>query len=165
MFVMKNRANVCAVQHLMANTVTDVKMAILAIQIANVRKLTNHKMFWINGNLFANDFLFLPLDCNCDLQGTEIDVCNKDNGTCLCREGYETPRCDQCLPGYYGYPECVKCNCSTVGSNSFICDATGKCPCLTNFAGKQCTLCSAGYYDYPQCLCKLPCLYINKFFR
>lgn len=92
------------------------------------------------------------IDCDCDFQGTLAEVCDKDSGKCLCKDGYEGPRCDRCLPGYYNYPECVKCNCSTVGSASFTCDATGKCPCLNNFASKQCTQCSAGYYDYPQCL-------------
>lgn len=97
---------------------------------------------------------FQFLDCNCDLQGTESDICDKGTGKCLCKEGYGGPRCDQCLPSYFSYPECVKCNCSSVGSVSMTCDTSGKCPCLNNFAGKQCTQCSAGYYDYPQCLCK-----------
>lgn len=98
--------------------------------------------------------IFSALVCNCDYQGTEGEVCDKETGQCLCKDGYEEPRCGNCLPGYYNYPECIKCNCSTVGSASFTCDATGKCPCLNNFAGKQCTQCAAGYYDYPQCLRK-----------
>lgn len=94
-------------------------------------------------------------DCNCDNKGTESEVCSKETGSCICKEGYGGPRCDQCLPGYYNYPDCVPCNCSVSGSVSKICDATGRCHCLSNFGGKQCTQCSTGYYAYPECLCKL----------
>lgn len=96
----------------------------------------------------------LYTDCNCDLQGTLAEVCEKSTGQCLCKEGYGGPRCDKCLPGYYNYPDCVPCNCSIMGSVSTICDASGKCPCLASFAGKQCTQCSTGYYAYPECLRK-----------
>lgn len=96
-----------------------------------------------------------PLDCDCDVQGTEEEVCNKESGTCICREGFGGPRCDQCLPGYYNYPDCKPCNCSATGSTAITCDNSGKCNCLSNFAGKQCTLCSAGYFNYPECLRKL----------
>lgn len=82
------------------------------------------------------------------------EICDKEAGTCLCKDGYGGPRCDQCIPGYYNYPDCVPCNCSTQGSVSTICDASGKCPCLNSFAGKQCTQCSAGYFNYPECLRK-----------
>lgn len=94
------------------------------------------------------------IDCNCDIQGTQGEICGKLSGHCLCKEGYGGPRCDQCLPGYYNYPDCVPCNCSTLGSVSTICDVSGKCQCLPSFAGKQCTQCSAGYYAYPECLRK-----------
>lgn len=93
-------------------------------------------------------------DCNCDISGTVAEVCDKSLGKCLCKEGYGGPKCDQCLPGFYNYPECIPCNCSTLGSVSTVCDPTGKCPCLTSFAGKQCSLCSTGYYSYPDCLRK-----------
>lgn len=81
-------------------------------------------------------------------------MCDKSNGKCICKTGYSGARCDQCLPGYFNYPDCQPCNCSTLGSVSTYCDATGKCPCLPNFAGKQCTQCSTGNYAYPECLRK-----------
>lgn len=105
-------------------------------------------------NIQVNLLSFI-LDCDCDLQGTDAEVCDKQFGKCLCNEGYGGLRCDQCVSTYYNYPDCIKCNCSAVGSVSFACDTFGKCPCLSNFAAKQCTQCSAGYYDYPQCLCRL----------
>lgn len=105
------------------------------------------------------------IDCNCDLQGTVGDICDKQEGYCICKDGYGGVRCDQCLPEFYNYPECIKCSCSTVGSSSTTCDANGKCPCLSNFAGKQCTQCSAGFYDYPQCLRKWILINYRHFFR
>lgn len=86
------------------------------------------------------------------MQGTVSEVCSKESGQCICKDGFGGPRCDQCLPGYYNYPNCEPCNCTATGSTSKTCDANGRCPCLSNFAGKQCTLCSPGYYDYPKCL-------------
>lgn len=138
----------------MANTVIAVKTAIMAIHLVAVCiKYLSNVIFFVQ-NIKFWDVVHLFLDCDCDFQGTLSEVCDKGSeGNCLCKEGYEKPRCDRCLPGYYNYPECIKCNCSTVGSASFACDpTTGKCPCLNNFASKQCSQCSAGYYDYPQCL-------------
>lgn len=71
---------------------------------------------------------------------------------CLCKDGYGGVRCDHCTPGFYNYPDCVPCNCSTAGSIQTICDHTGKCPCLQNFAGKRCDQCMTGFYQFPECL-------------
>lgn len=135
----------------------NAKMAIILTRIVSVRKGKGALICFLLNLTGVENFIFLLfVDCDCDLQGTLGEVCDKSSGQCLCKDGYETPRCDHCLPGFWNYPQCEKCNCSTVGSASFACDAfTGKCPCLNNFAGKQCTQCSAGNYDYPQCLRKL----------
>lgn len=92
------------------------------------------------------------LDCNCDARGTKQGICDKNDGVCLCKEGYGGSRCDQCINGYYGYPNCKPCNCSLIGSSSISCDSIGKCSCLANFAGKTCNQCSPGYYMYPECI-------------
>lgn len=112
-----------------------------------------------NRHDLINDNSRFFIDCNCDLKGTVGEVCDKNSGKCLCKEGYGGPRCEQCVPGYYNYPDCVPCNCSTLGSVSPFCDVTGKCPCLNSFAGKQCSLCSAGYYSYPDCFGKRALLF------
>lgn len=96
----------------------------------------------------------MTTDCNCDLIGSLPEICDKNNGQCLCKKGYAGPRCDKCSSGYNGYPNCKPCGCSESGSASSICDASGICPCLTSFAGRTCEQCSPGYYQYPECKCK-----------
>lgn len=96
----------------------------------------------------------LITDCNCDPRGTIKEICDKENGMCICKPGYGGARCDQCQPGYWGHPDCKPCNCSESGSASSICTPNGKCPCLPNFSGRTCDQCSPGYYKYPGCLSK-----------
>ena len=96
--------------------------------------------------------------CNCDVSGATEEVCTKDEGECLCKEGYGGERCDRCEPGWWGYPSCQQCQCSEEGSASRdgICDSvTGQCPCKSNFGGRQCDSCTPGNYDYPNCFSKL----------
>lgn len=141
--------------HAAANTtVNNASVAKMAISISlRVHVSTNWNLeikLKLTNSFFSSPFS----DCNCDLQGTLSEICDKIQGKCLCKEGYGGPRCDQCIKGYYNYPECVPCNCSAQGSSSTHCDTTGKCPCVNSFAGKQCTQCSAGYFNYPECLRK-----------
>lgn len=90
--------------------------------------------------------------CNCDMVGTTAEICDKDTSACICREGFGGARCDQCLPGYYGYPGCQPCRCSERGSISPVCDANGQCRCLASFAGRTCDRCSPGHYKHPECV-------------
>lgn len=142
--------NVNVAANLMDNVVIDAKMVITIIPSVHVSD------YFLNSwqRISVPIKIIFVADCNCDVLGTLEEVCDKDAGKCLCKEGFGGPRCDQCIPGYYNYPDCVPCNCSIIGSVSTVCDASGKCPCLNSFAGKQCTLCSAGYYNYPECLRK-----------
>ena len=34
------------------------------------------------------------------------NVCNKEDGQCLCMEGYSGRHCNECSVGYSGYPNC-----------------------------------------------------------
>jgi len=113
--------------------VISVKMAIMTFQVAHVSKIYN--LFAkpdskIIGSSIINVYfavLIIWLDCNCDVRGTREGICDKSNGQCMCREGYGGERCDQCLPEFFGYPDCEPCSCSLKGSIGKICDATGKC--------------------------------------
>ena len=67
---------------------------------------------------------------------------------CQCKEGYAPPRCDKCLEGFYGFPDCKPCNCFYPGkSHSKVCNVTnGQCDCKDGSSGRQCSPCSPGYY-------------------
>ena len=95
--------------------------------------------------------------CNCDASGSTEEVCTKSLGNCLCKEGYGGERCDQCQDGWFGYPNCQRCECSPEGTSTDDgkCDqVTGQCPCKRNFGGRQCETCTPGNYDYPNCFSK-----------
>lgn len=40
----------------------------------------------------------------------------KRPGQCPCKEGYAGVKCDRCQFGYRGFPNCIPCDCYTVGS-------------------------------------------------
>ena len=56
--------------------------------------------------------------CSCDASGSTEEICTKSLGNCLCREGYSGERCDRCEAGWWGYPDCQPCECSTEGSST-----------------------------------------------
>ena len=42
--------------------------------------------------------------CGCDPLGSLNASCD-DSGQCYCKAGVGGPRCDICLPGFYGFSE------------------------------------------------------------
>ena len=48
--------------------------------------------------------ILLILACNCNWDGA-ID-CERFKGTCLCKKGVQGFNCEQCAPGYIGFPNC-----------------------------------------------------------
>ncbi|KAH9420223.1 Laminin subunit alpha-2 [Dermatophagoides pteronyssinus] len=92
--------------------------------------------------------------CQCNGPGMN-KLCVKDDshqiegrhpGDCLCREGFEGPRCDRCAQGYRNYPRCEQCTCVNAGIiNSKVCD--GNCICKPNVIGHRCNKCKEGYYN------------------
>ncbi|XP_026527653.1 laminin subunit alpha-1 [Notechis scutatus] len=95
--------------------------------------------------------------CECDLFGSFGFDCVKDNnhadpqkdiqpGQCHCKEGYAGKKCDHCAFGYKGYPNCIRCNCSLVGSiNDDPCSEP--CLCKENVEGENCDRCKSGFYN------------------
>ncbi|XP_021041837.1 laminin subunit alpha-1 isoform X1 [Mus caroli] len=95
--------------------------------------------------------------CDCDPVGSLSSVCIKDDrhadlangkwpGQCPCRKGYAGDKCDRCQFGYRGFPNCIPCDCSTVGSlNEDPC--IEPCLCKKNVEGKNCDRCKPGFYN------------------
>ncbi|XP_061425546.1 LOW QUALITY PROTEIN: laminin subunit alpha-2 [Lethenteron reissneri] len=95
--------------------------------------------------------------CNCNPVGSVSKVCVKDDkesssagglapGSCRCKPGYGGERCNRCAFGYKGFPNCVKCKCSTEGSiNKDPCKEP--CVCKSNVQGKHCDSCKPGHYN------------------
>lgn len=73
------------------------------------------------------------LDFNCDVYG----------GQCKCRKNVIGRRCDKCAPGFYKFPDCIKCNCK----NNQLCDEfTGQCLCPRFVEGRDCDHCETRLY-------------------
>lgn len=68
--------------------------------------------------------------CDCDVAGVSDDgmSCETGSGQCSCLPSRSGRRCDQCKSGYYGFPNCQKCDCNEDGVTG--CDVeTGRCIC------------------------------------
>ena len=89
--------------------------------------------------------------CNCDYFYSTGN-CEEGSGRCECRKEFQSPDCDSCSEGHFGYPNCRPCECYSNGTIGNHCEATeGKCPCKENFGGDFCKECAPGYYNFPEC--------------
>uniref|UniRef100_A0A7G3AFZ3 Putative extracellular matrix glycoprotein laminin subunit alpha and gamma n=1 Tax=Lutzomyia longipalpis TaxID=7200 RepID=A0A7G3AFZ3_LUTLO len=85
--------------------------------------------------------------CECDKLGSIGQSCDDANGQCACREGFSGRNCNQCSLGYFGYPNCTRCNCDVRGSirkawlETIECDHLGQCPCKELVTGLKCDQC------------------------
>ncbi|KAK1157833.1 hypothetical protein AOXY_G24001 [Acipenser oxyrinchus oxyrinchus] len=89
-------------------------------------------------------------ECNCSRSGvsTLTDMgCNIENGQCKCKDKIIGRQCDRCAAGFYGYPNCRRCECSEAGTKDDICDSvTGQCHCKENVEGPRCGQCRVGTF-------------------
>ncbi|CAF0881627.1 unnamed protein product, partial [Brachionus calyciflorus] len=69
--------------------------------------------------------------CNCNQEGSKnIEICNYFGGQCDCKDNVIGRQCNRCKTGYFGFPDCKKCDCPTGNCD----DITGECfdpPCST----------------------------------
>ena len=102
-----------------------------------------------DGNEFCTNSVFSlstfynngSFPCECDTQGSRSDTCDVFGGQCSCFENIIGRACTRCKTGYYGFPNCRKCDCD-------YCDPdTGVCECPPNTAGADCT-CVKGTFGY-----------------
>lgn len=49
--------------------------------------------------------------CSCNGFGSLSFECNKFGGQCDCKPHVIGRRCESCENGYYGFPDCLPCNC------------------------------------------------------
>ncbi|XP_048452999.1 laminin subunit alpha-2-like [Rhincodon typus] len=81
--------------------------------------------------------------CDCHVNGSIAELCDKQTGQCQCKHNVAGRQCDHCLPNCWWDHEkkvCMPCLCSPIGSMSLRCDQTGTCICKPGFLGKHCTL-------------------------
>ena len=45
------------------------------------------------------------IECNCNGDGSENGNCN-DAGKCSCKPGFDGNKCDKCVKGFFGFPQC-----------------------------------------------------------
>ncbi|XP_014002299.2 basement membrane-specific heparan sulfate proteoglycan core protein isoform X15 [Salmo salar] len=108
--------------------------------------------------------LYLGTCERCDCNG-HASGCDQETGACLqCLHNTAGPRCERCLPGFYGNPvtdgprACQPCPCpgtspSNQYSQSCYKDVDGQptCDnCPPGFTGRRCERCASGYTGNPQ---------------
>ncbi|XP_076852840.1 laminin subunit alpha-3, partial [Brachyhypopomus gauderio] len=104
----------------------------------------------------GHTFSYHPLlgceNCNCSTSGIpfgDSGQCHVTTGQCTCKPRVGGRRCSRCLPGYYGFPDCVPCSCHSGGVTEQICDSTdGRCVCKSNVEGLRCDMCRRGAFHF-----------------
>ncbi|XP_060707115.1 laminin subunit alpha-2 isoform X3 [Hemiscyllium ocellatum] len=97
--------------------------------------------------------------CDCHVNGSVAELCDKQTGQCQCKHNVVGRQCDHCLSEtYYLHSSrgCIPCNCNSFGSKSFDCDDKGQCRCQPGVAGQKCDRCALGFYHFQEGGC-IPC--------
>ncbi|CAG7734118.1 unnamed protein product, partial [Allacma fusca] len=97
--------------------------------------------------------------CQCNKLGSVSEICDLVTQECQCRTGVGGPKCDRCLPGFWGLTKssdhghthgCNQCGCSRFGSVREDCEQmTGRCVCKSGVLGHKCDSCPEGEYLGP----------------
>lgn len=97
------------------------------------------------------------------MEGSESQQCDTVSGMCSCIKGYQGFSCDQCVEGFYNFPNCKECACNRAGVIDDTCDAcvcecdgVGQCFCKVTVIQKSLKLfffldkpSSAIFYEIP----------------
>ncbi|XP_051915351.1 laminin subunit beta-2 [Hippocampus zosterae] len=113
------------------------------------------------GNAMAQDCR----RCTCVTAGTVQSTCSdgqcdcdRQTGSCLCKENISGHNCDQCAPNHWNYGQeegCEPCNCDLQHSTGPQCNMfSGQCHCHPGFGGKQCTECEQLHWGDPRVQCQ-----------
>ena len=51
-------------------------------------------------------FSISSLECGCNLNNSITQLCEAISGNCTCKENYIGSKCTECVPGFFGYPDC-----------------------------------------------------------
>ncbi|XP_041043524.1 laminin subunit alpha-2 isoform X2 [Carcharodon carcharias] len=96
--------------------------------------------------------------CECHVNGSVAELCDKQTGQCQCKHNVAGRKCDHCLSGTYLHSSrgCIPCNCNSFGSKSFDCDDKGRCRCQPGVAGQKCDRCAPGFHNFQEGGC-VPC--------
>ena len=78
------------------------------------------------------------MPCQCNIDGSYDHKCKSFGGQCNCKPNVIGRDCSMCKTGYYGFPNCRKCNCPSTA----ICHTkTGDCICPKGVTGENCDKC------------------------
>ena len=115
----------------------------------------------------SNTNVCIPCDCyepgiRDDGKCSQLAIGSQILGQCNCKSGILGRRCDQCIPGKWGFSKppigrCFDCGCNVFGilHNNKICDQyNGNCSCKSSVTGRQCDRCKNGFYNFPSTLDK-----------
>ena len=58
---------------------------------------------------FKNQYLpfFQCQPCGCSEEGSTSEICDNEDGQCLCKENVSGRTCKYCKADHYGYPDCT----------------------------------------------------------
>ncbi|KAI6650235.1 Laminin subunit beta-1 isoform X2 [Oopsacas minuta] len=92
------------------------------------------------------------VSCDCDIVGSQDQICDLVSGDCTCRVGYQGSRCDSCQSTHISSgDQCVLCPCPGIEDRNnadqcFMIEGIVSCMCSDGFTGLTCEECDAGYF-------------------